>query len=101
MSTNKVGRAESDTFLQVTAPPRIITPADELKVIQGQGQTIRCEVSGTPPPKVVWLKNGQRFDAAMTQSSGNLHYIHLRFVNRHRVRTIRKNYYYPFGWLEK
>lgn len=55
-----------------------MTPADELKVIQGQGQTIRCEVSGTPPPKVEWLKNGQRFDAAMTQSSSNLHYIHLR-----------------------
>uniref|UniRef100_F1KPK8 Hemicentin-2 n=1 Tax=Ascaris suum TaxID=6253 RepID=F1KPK8_ASCSU len=77
-STNKVGRAEADTFLQVTAPPHIITPSDELKVIAGQGQTIRCEVSGTPHPKVEWLKNGKKFDAAMAQASSNLHYIHLR-----------------------
>ncbi|VDN03059.1 unnamed protein product [Thelazia callipaeda] len=78
ISTNKVGKAEADIFLHVTAPPRIVTPADELKVIQGQGQTIRCEVSGTPPPKVEWFKNGQKFNSAMTQSSNNLHYIHIR-----------------------
>uniref|UniRef100_A0A915Q1V7 Ig-like domain-containing protein n=1 Tax=Setaria digitata TaxID=48799 RepID=A0A915Q1V7_9BILA len=78
IATNKAGRDEADTFLQVTAPPRIITPADELKVIEGQGQTIRCEVSGTPVPKVEWLKNGQRFNATTIQSSSNLHYIHLR-----------------------
>uniref|UniRef100_A0A0R3RPN8 Hemicentin-1 n=1 Tax=Elaeophora elaphi TaxID=1147741 RepID=A0A0R3RPN8_9BILA len=77
-ATNKVGRAEADTFLQITAPPKILTSVDELKVIQGQGQTIRCEVSGTPAPKVEWLKNGQRFNATVAQSSSNLHYIHLR-----------------------
>ncbi|KAL3989826.1 Immunoglobulin I-set domain family protein [Acanthocheilonema viteae] len=77
-ATNKVGRAEADTFLQIIAPPKILTSIDELKVIQGQGQTIRCEMSGTPTPKVEWLKNGQRFNATMAQSSSNLHYIHLR-----------------------
>ncbi|EJW80898.1 hypothetical protein WUBG_08192, partial [Wuchereria bancrofti] len=57
-------------------PPRILTIIDELKVIEGQGQTIRCEVSGTPMPKVEWLKNGQPFNASIAQSSSNLHYIH-------------------------
>ncbi|VDK78629.1 unnamed protein product [Anisakis simplex] len=78
-ASNKVGRAEADTFLQITAPPRIITPSDELKVIAGHGQTIRCEVSGTPSPRVEWLKNNKKFDAAMAQASSNLHYIHFRF----------------------
>ncbi|VIO88235.1 Uncharacterized protein BM_BM11652 [Brugia malayi] len=77
LATNKVGKAEADTFLQVTAPPKILTFIDELKVIEGQGQTIRCEISGTPMPKVEWLKNGQSFNASIAQSSSNLHYLHL------------------------
>ncbi|KAM3729101.1 Hemicentin-2 [Dirofilaria immitis] len=78
MATNKVGKAEADAFLQVIEPPRILTSDDELKVIEGQGQTIRCEVSGSPVPKVEWFKNGQQFNASIAQSSSNLHYIHLR-----------------------
>ncbi|CAG9531888.1 unnamed protein product [Cercopithifilaria johnstoni] len=79
-ATNKVGRAEADTFLQIMAPPKILTSISGLKAIQGQGQTIHCEVSGKPTPKVEWLKNGQRFNATMAQSSSNLHYIHFREV---------------------
>lgn len=52
---------------------------DGLKVIQGQRQTIRCEVTGTPIPKIEWLKNEKPLNATVDQTSTNLHYIHIRF----------------------
>ncbi|VDK82636.1 unnamed protein product [Litomosoides sigmodontis] len=80
IAANKIGRAEADTFLQIIVPPKILTSIDELKVIEGHAQTIRCEVSGTPTPTVEWLRNGQTFNVGRAQSSSNLHYLHLRAV---------------------
>ncbi|EYB86274.1 hypothetical protein Y032_0282g1279 [Ancylostoma ceylanicum] len=75
---NKAGKAEADTYVQVTAPPRVFMQSEEMKVVAGRGATIRCEVFGNPPPKVEWLKNGQLFQSELLQSSTNLRYLHLR-----------------------
>ncbi|KAK6759923.1 hypothetical protein RB195_021467 [Necator americanus] len=75
---NKAGKAEADTYVQVTAPPRVFMQSEEMKVVAGRGATIRCEVFGNPPPKVDWLKNGQLFQSELLQSSTNLRYLHLR-----------------------
>lgn len=48
-----------------------------MKVIVNQGQTIRCEVHGSPAPEVKWLKNGQPFDSVLVHSSLNNHYVHV------------------------
>uniref|UniRef100_A0A914V1R3 Ig-like domain-containing protein n=1 Tax=Plectus sambesii TaxID=2011161 RepID=A0A914V1R3_9BILA len=76
-AVNKIGRAEADTFVQVTAPPQISPQPEEVRAILGQGQTIRCEVAGSPPPRVEWLKNGQKFESALAHSSFDMHYIHV------------------------
>ncbi|CAI4229355.1 unnamed protein product [Auanema sp. JU1783] len=75
---NKAGKAEADTYLQITAPPRVQMQAEEMKVVAGRGVTIRCEVFGNPAPSVEWHKNGQPFRSELLQSSTNLRYLHLR-----------------------
>ncbi|XP_015790460.1 zwei Ig domain protein zig-3 [Tetranychus urticae] len=37
-------------------------PASNLILIAGQKHTIECEAAGSPPPKIIWLKNGQRIN---------------------------------------
>ncbi|KAH7713692.1 Protein HIM-4 b [Aphelenchoides avenae] len=81
LAANKVGKAEADVFLQVTDPPQINRAITELKAIQGSDQTIPCEVSGSPAPKVEWSKNGVPIDASLSHSSDNVHFLHLRNVN--------------------
>ena len=77
LARNKIGQAEADIFLEVVAPPVIAPGPAELKVIEGNGQTIQCEVLGSPPPTVTWLKNGRTFDSALVHSSSAGHYIHV------------------------
>ncbi|VDO96214.1 unnamed protein product [Heligmosomoides polygyrus] len=75
---NRAGKAEADTYLQVTAPPRVFMQSNEMKVVAGRGATIRCEVFGNPAPDVEWLKNGEIFESELLQASTNLRYLHLR-----------------------
>uniref|UniRef100_A0AC35UCA7 Down syndrome cell adhesion molecule-like protein Dscam2 n=1 Tax=Rhabditophanes sp. KR3021 TaxID=114890 RepID=A0AC35UCA7_9BILA len=77
-SSNKVGTASKDFLVQVTELPQIKPMTSVLKVIEGQGATIRCEMSGnTVGNKVEWRKNGEKFASNFTHSSSNLHYIYI------------------------
>ncbi|KAL3079001.1 hypothetical protein niasHS_014783 [Heterodera schachtii] len=58
VATNKIGRTEMDTFVEVIEPPQIVDFATELKVIEGSEQRLECKVLGTPTPKVQWQKGG-------------------------------------------
>uniref|UniRef100_A0A0N5BTT6 Down syndrome cell adhesion molecule-like protein Dscam2 n=1 Tax=Strongyloides papillosus TaxID=174720 RepID=A0A0N5BTT6_STREA len=75
---NKIGNIEADYLLQVTEPPVIKPMLKEQKVIEGQGITIRCEVTGSKPSKVEWRKNGEPYSSEFTHSSAFMHYIYIK-----------------------
>ncbi|VDD91211.1 unnamed protein product [Enterobius vermicularis] len=78
VATNEAGEARSNMKVIVLAPPHFKALPNELKVVQGHSKTIRCEVTGAPTPEIEWLKDGQKLDYPMFQSSNNVHYIHIR-----------------------
>ncbi|CAJ0583049.1 unnamed protein product, partial [Mesorhabditis spiculigera] len=70
---NKAGQAEADTFLSVNSPPSVKMVSEDLKVIEGHGITIRCEVSGSPAPQIEWQKDGQPYNNGLIQSQLFIH----------------------------
>ncbi|EFO97259.1 hypothetical protein CRE_16675 [Caenorhabditis remanei] len=75
---NKLGRAEQDTYVEISEPPKAVMASERMKVVYGRQATIRCEVFGDPEPKVTWLKNDEPFTSDLLQHSTKLSYLHLR-----------------------
>ncbi|MCP9264251.1 Immunoglobulin I-set domain protein [Dirofilaria immitis] len=40
--------------------PRVIVPLESIKIMEGNGFTLRCKFSGDPRPKIKWFKDGER-----------------------------------------
>ncbi|KAK0404394.1 hypothetical protein QR680_017436 [Steinernema hermaphroditum] len=78
VATNKVGKTEMDTFLDVHVRPMIQGASEELKVREGNGKSIRCEVEGWPTPQVEWRKNGAPFHSPLIHVANNVYSIHLQ-----------------------
>ncbi|CAO4383374.1 unnamed protein product [Caenorhabditis nigoni] len=75
---NQLGRAEQDTYVEISEPPRVVMASDKMRVVEGRQTTIRCEVFGEPEPKVSWLKDGEPYTSDLLQHSTRLSYLHLR-----------------------
>ncbi|GBM98114.1 Hemicentin-1, partial [Araneus ventricosus] len=58
---NIVGEATKAVQLNILVPPHIEQQSvtETFRVKEGEDLHLNCEAHGTPPPKIVWLKNGQ------------------------------------------
>ncbi|NP_001360633.1 Ig-like domain-containing protein [Caenorhabditis elegans] len=78
VAENKAGRAEQDTYVEISEPPRVVMASEVMRVVEGRQTTIRCEVFGNPEPVVNWLKDGEPYTSDLLQFSTKLSYLHLR-----------------------
>ncbi|NXM71581.1 TITIN protein, partial [Serilophus lunatus] len=58
-ATNKAGQNQCSGFLTVKEPPTFVRELSPTKVVKGSEATLECEVTGTPPFEVKWLKNNK------------------------------------------
>ncbi|NXO00169.1 TITIN protein, partial [Rhinopomastus cyanomelas] len=58
-ATNKAGRNQCTGFLTVKEPPTFVRELRPTEVVKGLDATLECEVTGTPPFEVKWLKNNK------------------------------------------
>nr|XP_022322237.1 hemicentin-1-like isoform X1 [Crassostrea virginica] len=62
VATNKAGETDKSFNLEVQVPPVLdyetVTPSN-LSVVIGNTLFISCPMSGIPPPKITWYKNGE------------------------------------------
>ncbi|KAI1722964.1 immunoglobulin i-set domain-containing protein [Ditylenchus destructor] len=74
VATNKVGRAEADSFVQVIAA--------QFELLEALTGSKGWMSEGIPPPKVEWWRNGEPMEKQKHHfsSSGNTHWIHFRNV---------------------
>ncbi|ETE68709.1 Hemicentin-1, partial [Ophiophagus hannah] len=73
--TNIAGEVRKNFELSVLVPPSIVgeNKLEDVKVKEGHGITLTCEVTGNPIPEITWLKDGQTFlqdDGYQLMSSG-------------------------------
>ncbi|XP_018408468.1 PREDICTED: hemicentin-1 [Nanorana parkeri] len=62
VAVNVAGQADKKYDLRVFVPPRILGTFEEhenISVVEKNPVTLTCEVSGIPPPKITWFKDGQ------------------------------------------
>nr|DBA18217.1 TPA: hypothetical protein GDO54_016492 [Pyxicephalus adspersus] len=83
VAVNVAGQADKKYDLRVLVPPRILGTYEEnenISVVEKNPVTLTCEVSGIPPPKITWLKDGQPIHLSNTSQvmSGGMI---LRFVH--------------------
>ncbi|GFT31287.1 hemicentin-1 [Nephila pilipes] len=69
-ATNIVGDASKVEHLNVLVPPHIVQQSvtETFRVKEGDVLRLNCEAHGTPPPKIVWLKNGQSVPLRLYQA---------------------------------
>ncbi|NXB05638.1 TITIN protein, partial [Cnemophilus loriae] len=58
-ATNKAGSNQCSGFLTVKEPPTFVRELRPTEVVKGSEATLECEVTGTPPFEVKWLKNNK------------------------------------------
>ncbi|XP_034265503.1 hemicentin-1 isoform X1 [Pantherophis guttatus] len=73
--TNIAGEVRKNFELSVLVPPSIVgeNNLEDVKVKEGHGITLTCEVTGNPIPEITWLKDGQTLlqdDGYQFMSSG-------------------------------
>ncbi|NXK97014.1 HMCN1 protein, partial [Formicarius rufipectus] len=59
--TNAAGQLSKDFHLSILVPPGIVgeDKLEDVRVKENHGVTLTCEVTGSPAPRVSWLKDGQ------------------------------------------
>ncbi|XP_025405538.1 neogenin isoform X3 [Sipha flava] len=57
---NSEDSADASATLEVHIKPQFIRKPKDTMVLEKEDITLECEVTGKPPPRVVWLKNGDR-----------------------------------------
>ncbi|KFO13403.1 Titin, partial [Balearica regulorum gibbericeps] len=58
-ATNSAGSNQCSGFLTVKEPPTFVRELRPTEVVKGLEATLECEVTGTPPFEVKWLKNNK------------------------------------------
>ncbi|GFS46965.1 hemicentin-1 [Trichonephila inaurata madagascariensis] len=60
-ATNIVGDASKVEQLNILVPPHIEQQSvtETFRIKEGDVLRLNCEANGTPPPRILWLKNGQ------------------------------------------
>ncbi|NXA32886.1 TITIN protein, partial [Eudromia elegans] len=58
-ATNTAGSNQCSGFLTVKEPPTFVRELRPTEVVKGMEATLECEVTGTPPFEVKWLKNNK------------------------------------------
>ncbi|NXA48856.1 TITIN protein, partial [Nothocercus julius] len=58
-ATNKAGSNQCSGFLTVKEPPTFVRELRPTEVVKGMEAILECEVTGTPPFEVKWLKNNK------------------------------------------
>uniref|UniRef100_G1PQB8 Hemicentin 2 n=1 Tax=Myotis lucifugus TaxID=59463 RepID=G1PQB8_MYOLU len=65
--SNVAGNSSQDQQLEVHVPPQIAGPREppaQVSVVQDAEATLECSVTGKPPPRVTWQRDGQPVGAA-------------------------------------
>ncbi|XP_071947832.1 hemicentin-1-like [Antedon mediterranea] len=62
IAMNVVGNTSRTMQLKVQVPPEISDGPTLLKIMLGEVAHLPCEVSGVPPPDVIWQKDGRVLD---------------------------------------
>nr|KAF6314649.1 hemicentin 2 [Myotis myotis] len=65
--SNVAGNSSQDQQLEVHVPPQIAGPREpptQVSVVQDAEATLECNVTGKPPPRVTWQRDGQPVGAA-------------------------------------
>ncbi|KAG7164030.1 Hemicentin-1-like 7 [Homarus americanus] len=66
--TNAAGSAKRAVNVMLIRRPEISPPGDEtLTVLTGQDLKLPCEVTGHPPPSVIWRRDGENVDAPLVE----------------------------------
>uniref|UniRef100_A0A7N4NJ03 Ig-like domain-containing protein n=1 Tax=Sarcophilus harrisii TaxID=9305 RepID=A0A7N4NJ03_SARHA len=80
---NGVGDASCSTALTVKAPPVFIQKPAPVGALKGSDVVFQCEISGTPPFEVVWVKDrkqvrsSKKFKITSKNFDTSLHILHL------------------------
>lgn len=61
---NQYGENKCEAKLTVYTKPKINKKLADQKVNEGDTLTLKVEVSGTPEPEIIWLKDGKAVDAS-------------------------------------
>ncbi|XP_071176932.1 peroxidasin-like isoform X1 [Mytilus edulis] len=79
---NSAGSIGAAARISVHEPPKFLTEPSDVQVTGGSTATFRCEVSGTPTPRIIWIQGvgsplprEERFDV---QNDGRL--LQIRYV---------------------
>ncbi|MEE6496324.1 hypothetical protein FKM82_002300 [Ascaphus truei] len=78
LATNAVGSNQRQIDLLVYAPPSVASGSTNVTAMVNLQTTLPCEVTGTPKPRVEWMKNGRLINTDLYQnlyrllSSGSL-----------------------------
>ena len=60
MKPKKAGYDEAQIELTILEPPSVLTEREVFELTAGESFTVDLDIGGTPPPKLVWSRNGIR-----------------------------------------
>ncbi|XP_040215726.1 hemicentin-1 isoform X1 [Rana temporaria] len=98
VAVNVAGQADKKYDLKVFVPPRILGSFEEhenVSVVERNPVTLTCEVSGIPPPKITWFKDGQPIhpnNTPQVMSGGmTLRFVHTALSDAGRYKCVVSN----------
>ncbi|XP_053325662.1 hemicentin-1 [Spea bombifrons] len=98
VAINVAGQSDRKYDLKVFVPPRFpehFKKQENISIVERNPVTLTCEVSGIPPPKVTWLKDGQPIshDSSILIMSGGmvLRFSHTTVSNAGRYTCVVSN----------
>ncbi|KAL1117089.1 hypothetical protein AAG570_004417 [Ranatra chinensis] len=87
VAKNREGEATLDIVLKVKTgepeKPAIVSPLHDASINEGETVILSAQVTGEPPPKVTWLKDGRPDSTLSTTSVGDTHSITIVQVTPH------------------
>ncbi|KAM5147900.1 hemicentin-1 [Mantella aurantiaca] len=98
VAVNVAGQAEKKYDLRVFVPPRILGTFEEhenISIMEKNPLTLKCDVSGIPPPKITWFKDGQpiHLNNTLQVMSGGmiLRFVHTALSDAGRYQCVVSN----------
>ncbi|XP_026483948.1 limbic system-associated membrane protein-like isoform X1 [Vanessa tameamea] len=94
----QMNRANIEHTLVIFEPPKIIrfTASDDGQIVEGSDFLLTCEVSGSPPPQIVWSRDGENGNKRLAEKDGEFT-VNSVFIKNVRREHSGKYYCYAFN----